>query len=74
MAIGENPPLGQSSLLDARDVCLRREDLTLFGRQWWTLHDEFGGDWTVPSRHLFVIWKMACLTEHWDRRRAGCQR
>ena len=32
IVIGDNAPLEQSSLLDARDFCLRREDLTLFGR------------------------------------------
>lgn len=32
IVIGDDPPLGQSSLLDARDICLRHEDLTLFGR------------------------------------------
>jgi hypothetical protein len=38
------------------------------------LHDEFSSDWTVPFKNLFVIWKMACLTEDENRRRAVRQR
>jgi hypothetical protein len=75
IVIGDNPPLGQSSL----DLCLRPEDLTLLRPvmvHWWVSMTSFSLEIALCRlKKSFGIWKMmACLIEDENRSRAVCQR